>query len=284
MKKKTAENIASGTDFTGKTVLITGCNSGIGYETMQVLAKCGARIIGFARTKEKATKACNSVGENYLAVGCEMSGFESIQNAIQSIDESIDIIIANAGVMWIQERTIHHGIEAHLFINHIAHFAIITGLMKHLVDKGKVIILSSAAHAFVKGKGLDLTDNGWTRKYSPWNAYAHSKLANLLFTKELAKKLKEGQTASAVHPGIIDSNLWRNSPEDRKKYKLKPVGYGAATTIYLAINDLDISGEYYTNCKLGKASALAQNEQMAKELWTTSAEIIKKLKSDYLKT
>ncbi len=279
MRQQTAEEIATGTDLTGKTVLITGCNSGIGFETMRVLAKRGARIIGFARTIENAKRACESIGENHLAVGCEMSDFDSILKAIQSIDEAIDIIIANAGVMWVQEKTLYHDIEAHLFVNHIAHFAIMNGLLKNLTSHGKIIVLSSAAHSFVKGSGLNLDDLSWNRKYSPWAAYAHSKLANVLFVKEMQKHLKEGQKVNSVHPGIIDSNLWRNSPDDRKKYKLQPVTKGAATSVFLAIKDIKDTGQYFSNCKLGKTSILAQSEIMAKDLWVKSNEIIEKLKA-----
>ena len=202
---------------------------------MRVLSMRGARIIGLARTLEKAKKACALVCKDYLPIACEMSEFESIQKAIKKIDEPIDIIIGNAGVMWIQEKTTYYGIEAHLFINHIAHFAIINGLLSKLTDKGKVIVLSSAIHSFVKGKGLNFDDLSWKRKYSAWSAYAHSKLANILFVKELAKRLKPNQIVNAVHPGIIDSDLWRNSPEDKKKYSLKSVEIGAATSVYLAL-------------------------------------------------
>ena len=278
MKQSTAEEISKNSKLSGKTVLITGCNSGIGFETMRVLSMRGARIIGLARTLEKAEKACASVCRDFLAIGCEMSDFESIQKAIEKIDEPIDIIIGNAGVMWIQEKTTYYGVEAHLFINHIAHFAIINGLMCKLKDKGKVIVLSSAIHSFVKGKGLNFDDLSWERKYSPWTAYAHSKLANILFVKELAKRLKLGQTTNAVHPGIIDSELWRNSPEDKKKYTLKSVEIGAATSVYLAIDEGDITGQYFTKCKLAKTSALAQDEQMAQRLWEVSSEVIDTLR------
>jgi len=277
MKQKTAEEISVDSGLSGKTVLITGCNSGIGFETMRVLSMRGARVIGFARTLEKAKKACSSVCQDYLPVACEMSDFNSIQKAIKSIAEPIDILIGNAGVMWIQERTTYHGIEAHMFINHIAHFAIINGLMSHLTSNGQVIILSSAIHSFVRGNGLHFEDLSWERKYSPWTAYAHSKLANILFVKALAKRLKPGQRTNAVHPGIIDSNLWRNAPNDKKKYALKSVEFGAATSVFLAIDESNLTGQYFSNCKPAKTSPLAEDEQMAQKLWALSIEIIDKL-------
>jgi NAD(P)-dependent dehydrogenase (short-subunit alcohol dehydrogenase family) len=278
MKQLTAEQVAEGTNLDGKTVLITGCTSGIGFETMRVLANCGARIIGFGRTLEKAQNALKSIQGNHLAVECEMSDFKSITEAIQHVNEPIDIMIANAGTMWIPEKTLHHGIEGHLFINHIAHFAIINGLLKHLTSDGTIITLSSAAHSFVRGNGLDLDDLAWNRKYSPWTAYAHSKLANLLYVREMKNHLKPGQNINAVHPGIIDSNLWRHSPNDKKKYKLKAVEFGASTSVYLAVNEIKETGKYFTNSKLGKESKLAQNKEMAAELWLKSVQVIEKLK------
>lgn len=174
-------------------------------------------------------------------------------------------------------KTVYHYIEAHLFVNHIAHFAIVNGLLKYLTRDGKIIVLSSAAHSFVKGNGLNLDDLSWKRKYSPWTAYAHSKLANILFVKEMPNHLEKGQTINAVHPGIIDSNLWRHSPEDKNKYKLNPVEIGAATSVYLAVTKLKETGQYFTNCKRAKASSLAKSQSMAKELWLKSIEIVESL-------
>lgn len=274
MSKKTAQEIAEPHNLSGKTVLITGCNSGIGFETMRVLASRGARIIGLARTLEKAEQACKKVTNNYLPVKCEMSDKDSLKLAVKAVNEPIDLLIANAGVMWIQEKTIHYEVESHFFINHLAHFYIVTSLMKHLTSTAKVIVLSSAAHSFVKGKGLDLTDLSWNRKYSPWTAYALSKLANLLFVKSLSKRLQEKQSAFAVHPGIIDSNLWRNSPDAKAKYPLKTVEYGASTPVFLSVNNNLTSGAYYTNCKIGKASKISQITTSADELYRKSEELI----------
>ena len=91
------------------------------------------------------------------------------------------------------------------------------------------------------------------------------------------EELKPGQTTNAVHPGIIDSDLWRNSPEAKKKYSLKSVEIGAATSVYLAIDDSNLTGQYFTKCKPTKASVLAQDERMAQRLWEVSSEIVDKL-------
>lgn len=277
MAKKTAENIIEGIDLNGKTVLITGCNSGIGFETMRVLAAKGARVIGFARTIEKATKACESVSQNYLAIACEMSDFKSIKSAISRINEPIDILIANAGVMAIKNKTTYYNTEAHLFINHIAHFTIITELIHLLTPKARIVVLSSGAQSFVRGKGLYLDDLIWNRKYTPYTAYGHSKLANILFVKELSTRLSKQQTVNAVHPGIIDSNLWRHVPKDRKKYKLNSVQFGATTSVFVATNTTleNVTGKYFVNCKISKPSVFSEDPKLIKKLWKVSEEIVK---------
>ncbi len=277
MARKTAEEITEGINLNGKTVLITGCNSGIGYETMRVLAAKGARIIGFARTIEKASEACKSVSKNYLPIACEMSSFKSIGNAISKITEPIDILIANAGVMAIKNKTTYHNVEAHMFINHIAHFSIVTKLKHLLTPKGRIIVVSSAAHSFAKGKGLNFDDLEWNRKYTPYSAYGHSKLANILFVKGLSTRLSNQQTVNAIHPGIVDSDLWRHVPEDRKKYNLVGVEYGAATSVFVATSsELDnVTGEYFMNCKIGKPSQFSSDLELIQKLWNVSEEILK---------
>lgn len=118
----------------------------------------------------------------------------------------------------------------------------------------------------------------WNREYTPYIAYEHSKLANILFVKELSTRLSKQQTVNAVHPGIIDSNLWRHVPEDRKKYKLTSVKFGAATSIFVSTcSSLEnVTGEYFLNCKIGKSSVFSNDSELAKKLWKISEEIISK--------
>jgi WW domain-containing oxidoreductase len=132
----TAESIAEGIDLSGKTILITGVSSGIGYETMRVLFQQGARVIGTARSTEKAQQACarlsesasSAMGEVVPAV-CELSDPNSIHALIGTLDEPLDVIIANAGVMALPEKTLIHGVESHTFINHMGHFMLVNGLL-----------------------------------------------------------------------------------------------------------------------------------------------------------
>ncbi|MFY0627904.1 MAG: SDR family NAD(P)-dependent oxidoreductase [Reichenbachiella sp.] len=280
----TAEQITEGINLSGKTYLITGCNSGIGLETMRVLALRGAKVYGLARSLEKATQACESIIGNAVPMVCDLSDPISIKVLIDTIKEPIDGIIANAGVMALQERRVEHGIEYHMLVNHMGHYMLITRLLKSLKVDGRVVVVSSAAHAYARGKGLILDDLSWERPYKPWAAYGHSKLANILFSKELSKRLSVGQTSNSLHPGVIDSSLWRHLPSDeaermKNNFGAKSTALGAATSVFLAVHPSvsGVTGAYFSNGKIGKATALAQDPIQAKKLWDVSEELAVRL-------
>ena len=281
-KGTTAESLSEEFDLNEKTFLITGCNSGIGFETARVLSLRGAKVIGTARTLSKAKDSCKKFGGKAIPLACDQSKPASIKKAIQSIDEPLDGIIANAGVMALQEKKLIHGVEEHMFINHISHLMLITNLLPLLENDGRVVVVSSAAHSYVRGKGVSFFDLGWDQEYKPWIAYGKSKLANILFVKELSKRLKKGQATNALHPGVIDTNLWRHLPDNTAQsmkinFNAKGPDQGAATSVFLAASPdvKGISGEYFTNGALGKPSAFAQDEKLARELWKESEKVAK---------
>lgn len=278
-KSSTAEQVVEGMNLAGLTVLITGCTSGIGLETMRVLALKGARVLGAGRTTDKASKACANIKGDTVPLVCDLSNPTSIQQTIKYVKEPVDVIIANAGVMALQDRVIQNGVEAHMFTNHVGHFMLVNGLLDRLTRNGRIVIVSSAAHSYVRGKGLELNDWGWNRPYKPWVAYGHSKLANILFAKELAKRLSKGQTANALHPGIVDTSLWRHVPNESSKYNLKTVEQGTATSAFLAVHPsvATVSGEYFSNCKIGKPSAFAQDANLAIQLWEATEDLVANL-------
>ncbi len=277
---RTAEKVASEYDLNGHNVVITGCNSGIGFETARVLANRGARIIGLARNREKAQHALSDFNNDPIPVACDLSSIAGVRKATEAITQELDIIIANAGVMALQKKTLINNIEAHFFVNHLAHFELVTQLLPQLKPGGRVIVVASAAHTFSR-KPIDLSDLSWSKRaYKPWVAYGQSKLANILFTKELATRLPANQTANCLHPGIIDSNLWRHVPNDRLKYVLKGVEYGAATSVMLAVSDKfnEVTGEYFSGGKQGTPSSFAQDTKAASDLWYASEEILRTYK------
>jgi NAD(P)-dependent dehydrogenase (short-subunit alcohol dehydrogenase family) len=270
----TADEVAADLDLNGKTILVTGCNSGLGLETMRVLSSHGARVLGTARTMDKATAACAKVGGDTVPIVCELSDPASARAAAEAVQEPLDAVIANAGVMALQARELQHGVEAHLFTNHVGHFIVINGLLDRLKSNARVAILSSGAHAYAPECGVDFDDLAWDRPYSPWPAYGQSKLANILFAKHLATRLQPGQTANALHPGVIYTPLWRHIPApaaERMKSTMtfKTIPQGAATQVFVATHPAveGATGAYFSDCATKEPSAQAQDEALAARLW-----------------
>jgi len=282
----TAEEVTSALDLSGKTYLLTGCNSGIGRETARVLGLRGARVLGAARTIEKATIACKDFGTGATPVACELSDPVSVRAAVQRVGEmvdSLDGILCNAGIMALPKRELQHGVEAQFFTNHVGHFILVTGLLPLLAEKGRVVMTSSMAHSGTYSDGIRLDDLDASGGYSAWGAYGQSKLANILFASHLATLLKPGQRAHAVHPGVINTNLGRHMNALVRGVSsilaplfLKTIPQGAATQTLVATHPSvdDLNGLYWVDCNPAKASHHARNATLAAELWARTTEIV----------
>src|SRR6478752_6960743 len=182
----TAEVVTEGVALKGKQFLVTGSTSGIGLETVRVLAQRGARVFATGRSKEKVMSALERMPGVVLPLECELSDPKSVRAcvaALKSDGTKLDGIIANAGVMALPSLELVHGYERQFFTNHIGHFLLVTGLLDQLADKARVVILSSAAHSMAPKAGIEFDNLSGQRSYSPWIAYGQSKLANLLFAK-----------------------------------------------------------------------------------------------------
>ncbi|UJR79492.1 SDR family oxidoreductase [Sandaracinus amylolyticus] len=284
-----AEDVTEGISLAGKTILVTGCNSGLGLETMRVLAKRGAHVIGTARTAEKAREAGKSVQGETSGFACELSDPRSVRacvDAVKATGRKLDAIIANAGIMALPKREVAHGIELQLFTNHFGHFMLVTGLLDALADDGRVVIVSSDAHRNAPKETIRFDDLGAEKSYSPWTAYGQSKIANILFAKELARRFAASgskRTANALHPGVIRTNLSRHmNPVTALALAvagpiaLKSVGEGAATECFLATHPslAGVSGEYFADCNVAKPRADARDPEIAKKLWARTEEIV----------
>jgi len=285
----TAEKVTDGIDLHGKTILVTGCNSGLGQETATVLAKRGAHVIGAARTAAKAEEACKGFAE-HTAVACELSDPDSVRAAVKTIAASgkkLDAIVCNAGIMALPKLEQQRGYELQFFTNHIGHFMLVTGLLDHLAPRGRVVVVSSAAHKAAPKEGIEFDNLSGEKRYDAWRNYGQSKLANVLFAKHLAKKLAgTGKTANALHPGVISTNLGRHMNPIMmaafslaKPLVLKSIPEGAATQTYVATHPslADVSGEYFADCNIAKSSAISHDSDLAKKLWDVSEEIVAKL-------
>jgi WW domain-containing oxidoreductase len=286
-----AEDVTAGLSLTGKTILITGCNSGLGFEAMRVLAMRGAHIVGAARTAEKATAAGKQVTGKVTGVACELSDPKSVRACVETVKGlgvKLDVIIANAGIMALPKLKQAFGYELQFFTNHIGHFILVTGLLDTLSDDARVVVLSSAAHLGAPKGGIEFDNLSGERGYKPWAAYGQSKFANILFAKELAKRLAgTGKTANALHPGVIPTKLSRNMGMPPIVESLifggiggalfmKNVGQGAATECYVAVNPkvAGVTGAYFADCNIKAPRADANDPALAAKLWEVSEKIV----------
>jgi len=283
----TAEDVTSGLDLNGLTILLTGCNSGIGKETLRVLAKRGVQVIAAARTVEKAQAACDEVGGETTPVACELSEPASVRACAAQVIElgrPLDAIICNAGIMALPRLNQKHGYELQFFTNHIGHFILVTALLDSLTNSGRVVMVSSDAHHRAPSEGIQFDNLSGEREYSPLVNYGQSKLANVLFANGLAKRLEgTGKTANSLHPGVIGTGLWRSmNPIVRGALAvggplvLKSVGEGAATQCYLAVhpNVEGVAGKYFSDSNVGRSSRHGRDEAMAAKLWEVSEHIV----------
>jgi WW domain-containing oxidoreductase len=286
----TAEEATAGLDLTGKTMLVTGCNSGLGLETIRVLALRGARVVAAARTVEKARQACAGLKGDFLPIACELGDPASVRAAVTAIKAGaapLDAILCNAGVMAIATPQQKFGWELHLFTNHIGHFILVTGLLDRLAPTGRVVVTASRAHHRAPAGGIDFDNLSGERGYAPMKAYGISKLANILFTRELARRLgNRGQTANALHPGVISTNITRTIPSIGQLVMrmaapiiLKTIPQGAATQCYLAASPAvaQVTGGYFSDCNPEETTAAARDMGMAARLWQESEALVARL-------
>lgn len=288
----TAEVVSEGVVLRGKNFLVTGSTSGLGLETVRVLAQRGARIFAAGRSKEKVLSALGRMPGVFIPLECELSEPSSVRACISEVlreGAKLDGIIANAGVMAPPTLELTHGYERQFFTNHIGHFLLLTGLLEQLAPQARIVIVSSGAHTMAPKAGIEFDNLAGQRSYAPWTAYGQSKLANLLFAKQLAKRLKaQGSTvtANALHPGVILSGLQRNMPAIQRfgmaiaaPIGLKTTAQGAATQVYLATRPelAGVSGEYFADCNVAQPSPQGRDAALAERLWAESEQIVAQL-------
>ena len=277
----------------GKTVIVTGANTGIGRETALDLAGRGARVILACRNISKADVAAkdiqNKTGNSKVIVKeLDLASLRSVRKFASEINESeerLDILVNNAGIMRCPYGTTEDGFEMQLGVNHLGHF-LLTNLLLDKLQKSqpsRIINVSSLAHT--RGK-ICFDDLQSKREYSPGPAYAQSKLANVLFTRELSKKLDSTDiTVTAVHPGVVKTELGRHlslSKSYLARFSLAPIVWlvfktprqGAQTTIHCAVADDIESGVYYSDCKSKDPAEQAKDDGVAKKLWEISAALV----------
>ncbi len=276
----TAEEVTAGLNLSGKIAVITGCNSGIGLETMRVLALRGAHVIGTARTIEKGREACARIKGHATPVVLELTNFASIVACAESIRQMgvrIDMLILNAGITMPTWRMIN-GIEQHFLVNHLGHFLLTQRLLDRVTaaEQGRVVVVGSGNHRDAPAGGIqfgDLTGKSWK------NYYAHSKLANGLFSLELSKRLRgTAATSNCLTPGAVDTNIRRHLSKSDWPDTLKSAAAGAATVCYVAAHPslAKVTGEYFKDCAPAPQSAHQTDAAMATKLWDVSTALTRK--------
>lgn len=291
-KDSTAEEVTIGMDLSGKVAVVTGCNSGIGLETMRVLALRGAYVIGAGRTLEKAQAACAAVQGLTMPVALELSSFDSVVDCAESVralNVPVDMLICNAGIRGVELEVIN-GVERDLAINHLGHFLLVNRLLDKLyaAEQGRVVVVSSrAAYGSAPSEGIQFDNLDGRKSFDTSTSYAHSKLANALFSRELAKRMGATRiTSNALHPGLIKTNIARDSSallnlgfSVYAGFSGKNEAEGAATTCYVATDPTlaTVSGRFFEDCnavRVGGHHHLEDDAQAAR-LWEVSEELTK---------
>ncbi|XP_037713162.1 retinol dehydrogenase 12 isoform X2 [Drosophila subpulchrella] len=279
------------TDETGKVAIVTGGNTGLGKETVLELARRGATVYMACRNKEKGERARKEIikmtgNSNVFSKECDLSSLDSIRKFVEDFKKEqreLHILINNAGVFWEPRGLTKEGFETHLGVNHIGHF-LLTNLLIDVLERSapsRVVVVASKAHE--RGQ-IHVEDINSSDFYDEGVAYCQSKLANILFARELAKRLEgTGVTVNALNPGLAATEIARNMVFFQTKFAqtilrpllwsmMKSARNGAQTTLYAALDpDLEnVSGQYFSDCQLASVAPAALDDQMAKWLWAQS--------------
>ncbi|XP_073693218.1 retinol dehydrogenase 11-like [Garra rufa] len=278
----------------GKTVLITGANTGIGKETAVDMAKRGARVILACRDMGRANRAADEITKrsgngNVVVKMLDLASLQSVRALAKDVHQTegrLDILINNAGIMMCPPWKTEDGFEMQFGVNHLGHF-LLTNLLLDLLKKStpsRVVTVSSLAHETGK---IHFDDINLEKNYETLVSYKQSKLANVLFSRELAARLKgTGVTTYALHPGVIRTELGRHFFPSMPLWKkilaipffffLKTPWQGAQTTIYCAVDESlqNASGLYYSDCELKEAAPRGRDDAAARRLWDLSASMV----------
>ncbi|WP_226359714.1 SDR family NAD(P)-dependent oxidoreductase [Pseudonocardia sp. ICBG1142] len=281
-------------DQHGRVAVVTGANVGLGFETARMLAEHGARVVLAVRDIEKGRQAAARMGGDVGVQALDLTSLESVSTAAAELRATyprIDLLINNAGVMYTPKQTTADGFELQFGTNHLGHFALTNLLLERLlpVPGSRVVTVSSAGHRIRAAIHFD--DLQWERSYSRSAAYGQSKLANLMFTYELQRRLAPHGTTLAVaaHPGVSDTELARNTPAALRV----PMGWlaplltqtpemGALPTVRAATDPGVLGGQYYGPGGRGEirgyptlvsSSDASHDHAVQQRLWTVSEEL-----------
>ncbi|XP_059223835.1 retinol dehydrogenase 13-like [Stomoxys calcitrans] len=276
----------------GKVVIVTGSNTGIGKEIALELAKRGGRVYLACRDFQKCEKARQEIiqltgNKNIFNRTLDLASLQSVREFAAKFNQEenrLDILINNAGIMATPRKLTVDGYEQQFAVNHLGHFLLTNLLLDKLKASApsRIVVLSSLAHIFGRIQKEDINSE---KSYNPFTAYGQSKLANILFTRKLAKMLKDSNAqvdVNCLHPGSVQSELTRNNILLKvgsalgSKLVLRSTKGGAQTALYLALDpELEgVSGGYYDRMTRPRIAKKARDDEMADWLWKKSEEMV----------
>ena len=270
-----------------KIAVVTGANSGMGKATARALLDEGATVIMLCRSEERGQKAYKELikdgnSRTYMIL-CDLGDYDSVRNFARQVKERfgrLDILVNNAGFISLDRQETKEGIERQFGINHLGHFLLTMELLDLMGEGSRIVNVASGAHKTGK---IHFDDINLHHGFNVVKAYSQSKLANVLFTRELARRVKDrGITVNCCHPGAVATNIGidretgfgKTVTSILKPFFLTPE-QGAKTAIFLATDESvkDISGEYFYKCRIAASSKRSKDPELAKRLFEFSNEL-----------
>lgn len=278
-------------DMSGKRVLVTGSTNGLGRQAALALGRLGADVIVHGRDEQagrSAVEALESVGSDAEFITADFANTDDVDHLAEQVRESVDgldVLCNNAGGLFEDSETTDLGVERTFHINHLSPFQLTTELLDTLAPDARIITTSSIGHRVTSMNLDNLID---MTNFSPWAAYCRSKLANLQFSNELARRLEatgSDMTSNALHPGIIPGTEFSWGPVPGVEQLGSLIGElpltdspedGAATIVYLAASDevADQNGKYFARCRERRPAPKARDEDEMRALWERSATLL----------
>jgi NAD(P)-dependent dehydrogenase (short-subunit alcohol dehydrogenase family) len=273
----------------GKVIVMTGATSGIGQIAAERLAEMGARLVIVARDRARGEKmladlVSRTPGRGHSIHYADLSRLKEVKRVardIAAVEARIDVLVNNAGAMFARRAITEDGLERTFALNHMAYFVLTAGLVGRLVASAQARVINTASNAHRKGR-LDFDDLRCEKSYRPFVAYGTSKLCNILFTRELARRVSDlGVTVNSFSPGFVATRFGDEAGGAHgafmrvAKVFAKRPEQGAETLVWLATSPdiTEVSGEYFYQCRRGTLTADAQDDSLARRLWAESEAI-----------
>ena len=273
-----------------KVCLVTGATNGIGLEAAKALNNMGAEIVFIARNNEKAEKLKEDLlsdsGKQATSIIADLSLQSEVKRAADeflSLNKPLHILLNNAGIMNRERNETSEGFDEVFSVNHLAYFSLTLMLIEKMKNTGggRIVNVASMGYRFVKE--MNFEDLQSEEDYKPFKVYGQSKLANILFTRSLASKVKNNNiTVNCLHPGYVDTGIGLNNKGSFVRLLMnlgrpfaKKTDKGAETSIYLCVSpEVEaVTGEYFVDCKIEELLGAAKSEEQAERLWSISSEL-----------